>query len=60
MNIDKAIKEQQDALADKWCPWSPELKQAITLGIEALELVKHYRVAHPSKCADSLPGENKH
>jgi len=59
MKIEKAIKELETALADKWCPWSPELKQAIKLGIEALKQVKERRGHDPDFLFEKLPGETE-
>jgi len=59
MTIDQAIKQLQDALADKWCPWSPELKQSINLGLEALKRCKEQRSGTALDEYDFLPGETK-
>jgi hypothetical protein len=59
MELEKAIEKLEDALADKWCPWSPELKQSITLGIEALKAVEFVRRNYPDVLTAKLPGETE-
>jgi len=59
ITITEAIKQQEDALADKWCPWSPELKASIKLGIEALKDFKRYRGRVESGHYRILPGETE-
>lgn len=59
MKLEEAIEQLERALADKWCPWSPELKASIRLGIEALKrrLPVLARLRDPAGCL--LPGETE-
>lgn len=59
MTLDEAIKEQEDALADKWCPWSDKLKASIRLGIEALKAVKRRQWEFPNLPHLLLLGQTK-
>ncbi|MBA7642047.1 hypothetical protein ES703_49733 [subsurface metagenome] len=59
MKLEKAIKQLEDALADKWCPWSSELKQSIKLGIEAMKAVKYQRRISGIDNPTLLPGETE-
>lgn len=59
MTPDEAIKEQEDALADKWCPWSSELKASIRLGNEALKHFKHLYYQANGKYWKLLPGQTE-
>lgn len=59
MKLDKAIENLEGALADKWCPWSAELKQSIHLGIEALKNIKAERTIYSYKRHNRLPGETE-
>ncbi len=59
MKLDKAIENLKDALADKWCPWSQELKDSIKLGIEALKLIQRERLLSINPVETILPGETE-
>lgn len=59
MVIGEAIKELEMGLADKWCPWSKEIKASIRLGIEALKRIQVYRTAATGKFFTPLPGETE-
>ena len=59
MKLEEAIKEQENALADKWCPWSPKLKASIKLGIEALKRFQQWRECGDDLNISILPGETE-
>ena len=59
MTIDKGIENLEQALADRWCPWSRELKASIQLAIEALKRLQVYRAPGQSDVYRLLPGETE-
>jgi hypothetical protein len=56
MKLEKAIEILEGALADKWCPWSQELKDSIKLSIEAM---KRELKDRQGTFTILLPGETK-
>ena len=59
MTLQEAIEQLERALADKWCPWSAELKASIRLGIEALKAIKCGREGLRTEFDTPLIGETE-
>jgi len=57
MTLEEAIAQLNDALADPWCPWSPELKQSIRLSTYALERIQVGRKHPATYLLGPLPSE---
>lgn len=57
MTLEEAIKEIQDALADKWCPWSPQLQASMRIALEALKVRKERQERLSPQLRSLLPGE---
>lgn len=59
MTIDKAIEILEETIKPPFCLAKPDTKEALKLGIEALNRVRIGRGQGYEPYIDSLPGETK-
>ncbi len=59
MNIPKAIKSNQDLIAQPWLQPFPDLIKSVQLGIEALKATQESRRLWGDTGVPTLPGETE-